>query len=152
MQETHVQSLSRDDPLEKRMATHSVFLPGESCGWRSLACCSPWGLKDSEWATEAHRSGDSSILLANLWDLITAEVSVGSVTWWSHASFLKRKVVWDTLHFSTLNYYKISECLLERFKRGPNLSFNSAATSLWIRESWLILKINLSQETKFQDW
>ena len=28
MQKTQVQSLSQEDPLEKEMATHSVFLPG----------------------------------------------------------------------------------------------------------------------------
>ena len=33
LQETHVQSLRQEDPLEKRMA---VFLPGESCGPRRL--------------------------------------------------------------------------------------------------------------------
>ena len=47
-QETQVQSLGQDDPLEKRMATQSVFLPGKSRGWRSLAGCSPRGLKDSD--------------------------------------------------------------------------------------------------------
>ena len=30
VQETWVQSLGREDPLEKEMATHSVFVPGES--------------------------------------------------------------------------------------------------------------------------
>ena len=37
------QSLGREDPLEEGMATHSVFLPGESHGQRSLAGYSPWG-------------------------------------------------------------------------------------------------------------
>ena len=37
MQETWVQSLRREDPLEKVMATISVFLPGEFHGQRSLA-------------------------------------------------------------------------------------------------------------------
>ena len=37
MQETQVQSLGWKDPLEKEMATHSVFLPGEFHGQRSLA-------------------------------------------------------------------------------------------------------------------
>ena len=31
--------------LEKEMATHPVFLPGESHGPRSLAGYSPWGSK-----------------------------------------------------------------------------------------------------------
>ena len=39
MQETWVQSLGGEDPLEEGMATHSrqVFLPGESHGQRILA-------------------------------------------------------------------------------------------------------------------
>ena len=37
MQEAQVQPLGREDPVEKGMATHSVFLPGESRGPRSLA-------------------------------------------------------------------------------------------------------------------
>ena len=36
MRETQVGSLGEEDPLEKGMATHSVFLPGESHGQRSL--------------------------------------------------------------------------------------------------------------------
>ena len=37
MQETGVRSLSQEDLLEKRMATHSLFLPGKLHGWRRLA-------------------------------------------------------------------------------------------------------------------
>ena len=37
MQETRVQSLGWEDPLEKGMATTLVFLPGKSHGQRSLA-------------------------------------------------------------------------------------------------------------------
>ena len=37
MQETRVGSLGWKDPLEEKMATHSVFLAGESRGERSLA-------------------------------------------------------------------------------------------------------------------
>ena len=46
MWETWVQSLGREDPLEKEMATIPVFLPGEFHGQRSLAGYSPWGLKE----------------------------------------------------------------------------------------------------------
>ena len=54
--ETRVRSLGGKDHLEGEMAAHSVFLPGESHGQRSLADCSPWGRKESdvtEWATLA---------------------------------------------------------------------------------------------------
>ena len=42
MQETWVQSLAREDPLEKGMATTPVFLPGEShvfTTWRLVGPC-----------------------------------------------------------------------------------------------------------------
>ena len=51
MQETGVQSLGREDPLEKEVASHSSILlafqpmPGESHGQRSLAGSSLWGPK-----------------------------------------------------------------------------------------------------------
>ena len=45
VQETQVQFLGQEDPLEKAMATTPVFLPEESQGQRSLAGYSPWGHK-----------------------------------------------------------------------------------------------------------
>ena len=36
-QETQFQSLDWEDPLEKKMVTHPVFLPGESHGQGNLA-------------------------------------------------------------------------------------------------------------------
>ena len=52
MQETRIRSLGWEDLLEKEMATHSVFLPGESHGQRSLAGYSPQGCKESDTADE----------------------------------------------------------------------------------------------------
>ena len=52
MQETWVQSLGQEDPLEKEMATHSSILAGESHGQRSLVGCHPRGCKvRHDWAT-----------------------------------------------------------------------------------------------------
>ena len=34
--------------LEKEMATHSMFLPGESQGWGSLVGCRLWGCTESD--------------------------------------------------------------------------------------------------------
>ena len=48
MQETCVQPLGWEDPLEKGMSTHSSILAGESHGQRSLAGSSPWGQKESD--------------------------------------------------------------------------------------------------------
>ena len=46
VQETQVQSLGLEDPLEKAMATHSSILPGKFHGQRSLSLYSPWSPKE----------------------------------------------------------------------------------------------------------
>ena len=46
-QETWVQSLGWEYPLEKGMATHFSNLPEEVRGQRSLVGYSPWGCKES---------------------------------------------------------------------------------------------------------
>ena len=48
MQETWVQSLGWEDPLEKGTVTTPVFWPGEFHGQRSLAGYSPWSHKVSD--------------------------------------------------------------------------------------------------------
>ena len=61
MQETQVWSLTREDPLEKEMASTPVVLPGEFQGQRSLAgIYSLWGCKQSEmteWITHKELYG-----------------------------------------------------------------------------------------------
>ena len=46
MKETWVQSLGWDNPLEKKMVTHSSILTWEIHGQRSLAGYNPWSLKE----------------------------------------------------------------------------------------------------------
>ena len=46
MKETKVQSPGWEDPLEKEMATHSIFLPGEFHGQRNLEGYSPSSCKE----------------------------------------------------------------------------------------------------------
>ena len=53
MQETWVQSLVQEYPLEEAVATHCSILPGESHGKRSLVGYSLWGHKESD-MTEQH--------------------------------------------------------------------------------------------------
>ena len=45
MQETRVQFLGPEDPLEKKWQPTPIFLPGESHGQRSLVGYSPWECK-----------------------------------------------------------------------------------------------------------
>ena len=46
-QDTRVQSLGQEDPLEKGMATHSSILAWRIPQIRSLVGYSPWGLRES---------------------------------------------------------------------------------------------------------
>ena len=46
MQETRIQSLGGEDPLEEEMTTTPVFLPVEFHGQRSLVGYSPWVRKE----------------------------------------------------------------------------------------------------------
>ena len=48
MQETRVQFLGQEDPLERKWQPTPVFLPGESHGQRSLVGYSPWGCTESD--------------------------------------------------------------------------------------------------------
>ena len=58
MWETWIQSLGWEDAaLEEDMANHSVFLPGEFHGQRSLAGCSPWGHKELDMTKQLSTQG-----------------------------------------------------------------------------------------------
>ena len=48
IQETWVQTQDEEDPLEKRMATHSNILAWKFHGQKSLESYSSWGLKESD--------------------------------------------------------------------------------------------------------
>ena len=56
MQETWVQSLGREDPLEKGMETHSSILPGEFHEQRSLEGYSPRGHREAQLMTNTFTS------------------------------------------------------------------------------------------------
>ena len=65
MQESQVQSLGQEDPLEKGMAITPVFLLGEFHGEKSLVGYSPWGHKEldtTEQLTKQH--GGNPIILS----------------------------------------------------------------------------------------
>ena len=48
VQQTWVQYLCQEDPLEKRMATHSSILAWRISWTENLAGYSPWGCKESD--------------------------------------------------------------------------------------------------------
>ena len=61
VQETWVQSLGQEDPLEMGMVTHSSILPGEFHGQRSLVGYSPWGRKELDTAEQLTLSLSGSL-------------------------------------------------------------------------------------------
>ena len=65
----HVQFLGQEDPLEEGMATHSIFLPGESHGQRCLAGYGPWGHKELDMTevTQHARTHIYAYLYESLW-------------------------------------------------------------------------------------
>ena len=54
MQETWLQSLGWEDPLEKEMATYSSTLAWKIPGQRSLVGCSPWDPEESDMTERLH--------------------------------------------------------------------------------------------------
>ena len=60
VRDTRVQSLGREDPLEKEMATPLIFLTGESHGQKSLVGYSPWGRNGQ---TSLKQSGTQASLI-----------------------------------------------------------------------------------------
>ena len=84
MWETWVQSLGRKDPLEKEMATHSVFLPGESHGRRSLVGYSPRSYKEldtTEWLHFHFHFIWCCILAWSIWKNIIRNVISNNIEW-----------------------------------------------------------------------
>ena len=61
-QETPIQPLGWEDPLEEGMATTPAFLPGKFQGQRSLAALSPQDLKESD-TTEATGHASTQVSL-----------------------------------------------------------------------------------------
>ena len=54
MWETRVQSLGREDLLEKEMAIHSSTLAWKTHGQRNLVGYNPWGRKESDTTERLH--------------------------------------------------------------------------------------------------
>ena len=62
-QETQIQFLGQEDPLEEEMATHSGILACESHGQGSLAGYGPWGHKQSDMTERLDMSTNTSWIL-----------------------------------------------------------------------------------------
>ena len=70
IQETQVQSLGLEDPLEKEMATRSSTLAWKIHGWRILVGPSSWGRKELD-TTEQLPFRYSSVYLLNTYSQLS---------------------------------------------------------------------------------
>ena len=64
MQETGVQSLVREDPLEKEMASHSSILAWEILWTEEPGVLRPWGHKESDTTYRLNSSSRAYFLLS----------------------------------------------------------------------------------------
>ena len=81
MQETWVQSLGQEDPLQEEMATHSSILALE-IPWteeRSLASYGPWGHKELD-KTEQQTLSLSSLEGEGTWEMWVVGILVVTMT------------------------------------------------------------------------
>ena len=78
MQETWVQSLDWQDPLEKGMTIHSSILEWRIYGQRSLVSYTPWGCKEfdkTEQLTHTHKAQMPLLVIQSLIKLLCSSLS-----------------------------------------------------------------------------
>ena len=64
MQDTQIQSLGQEDPLEEETATQSSILAWRIHGQRSLVSYSPWGCKElNVTEPETHTHGSMTVVM-----------------------------------------------------------------------------------------
>ena len=110
MQESQVQSLGGDDPLEKETAICSSILPGESHGQRSLAGYSPWGHKELDMTEQLNNKDD---------------IPLSSIGWKEG----QRNIPKRGMKFKGCSFYLSSEYSGYRYVLRPDLS--PRATTQW---------------------
>ena len=93
VQEMWVQSLGREDPLEKEMAAHSSILSEKSHGQRGLAGYSPWGCKELNTAKQWQQS------VTRLWKGC-GRLQEWAPEWASKADFTAILWNWPSQHVS----------------------------------------------------
>ena len=113
MRETWVRSLSREDPLEKEMATPSipwrrkwqptpVLLPGKFHGWRSLAGYSSWGCKELDMTQWLHFH--LTELIKCLDSIVSSKANRFAFLWKCRSPFEGMGDIWITPYCVTWKY------------------------------------------------
>ena len=114
-QETWIRSLGWEDPLEEGMATHSVFLPEECHGERSLSGYRSMGSM-SCWFLLYYSHYDKTVLLFSLLPKTLSEVKCFHPTYYELASFQTTAItclpVWATSQQGKIRRYGITWVIL----------------------------------------
>ena len=99
----------RNIPWRRKWQTTSVFLPGESCGQRSLGRYSPWGWKNVRHDLATKQQHDSNILrklitYLKMLAILTNRIRLFNTGWEiiPKANLLKKKLSDPTLKKKTL--------------------------------------------------
>ena len=126
-QETRVQSLNLEDPLEKEIPT-PVFLPGKSNGQRRLAGYSPWGhkrvghdlvSKQQEQMGQRRKSPQQWRLVWNLYFLECSSREAGkvwnffSVAIWLLSFLIEIQLIYKVILVSGVNIVNIIICVVK---------------------------------------
>ena len=106
MQETRVQSLGWEDPLEREWQLTPVFLPGEFHRQRSLVAYSPGGRKESDTTGQLTQTSLSSFLFLvfGIWSkcLVTGELGVSHFANWTYPL---------TMYIVTVSFHEPRLCI-----------------------------------------
>ena len=144
MQETWVQSLGGEAPLEEEMATHPSILAWRTHGQRSLVGYSPWGLKSqtrlSDWTTTTSKQQIERTVSTQQGKNKLFGRIMGS---WGHAFNLQRFLKWrngggempvDCFSFKRLGTWPVLAHLM-LLQRGT-ISFISLQRSWHLDRFW----------------
>ena len=126
IQETQVRSLGQEDPLEKRMVTHSSILGLENpMDKKSLMSYSPWGREASdmtEWLTLSQFHGEFTSLWADVSSLQVTDCTV------------RRQAAWEqeSSPFSSRTLCSVNEKVERWCWQGPSHSTQFQSPAIYI--------------------
>ena len=121
MQETWVQSLGWEDPLEEGMETHSDILAQRIHGQKSLAVCGPWGRKESDMTEVSQHAAQSNAVI------LTVKYNIANI----NSAYLQCGIYLKSVHvsyfFVSPQYSKcksfVEYCGLQEVQAGSTFLF-----------------------------
>ena len=124
MQETWVQSLGREHPLELEMATHSSILAWKIPWTEEPEGYSPWGCKDPDMTAHTHTCSPrlSPVQSAEVFQSWPVRVSDSEGATWGHVLWLLKETRHSGYSYKSLTKYQWSKLSLTP---STNISWKS---------------------------